>query len=137
LLKAWSRLRKLAEKLIELVHRASVNSQATIAEKPERDLSLNILHGRVAGAIRYVVEPTTRLLWRRATSSAATCSERDKKAEKKAAPYAVRDLHLGFDQSEYTPRALGAAFYIPTEVVPPLLVTYALIFSLLLRSKAS
>jgi len=31
--------------------------------------------------------------------------------------------------------ALGAAFFIPTSVVPPLLVTHALIFGLLLRSK--
>jgi hypothetical protein len=30
-------------------------------------------------------------------------------------------------------RALGAAFYIPTVIVPPLLVTHALIFRLLLR----
>jgi hypothetical protein len=35
------------------------------------------------------------------------------------------------------PGTLGAAFYIPTAVVPPLLVTHALIFWLLLRSKAS
>ena len=31
------------------------------------------------------------------------------------------------------PGSLGAAFYIPTVVVPPLLVTHALIFRLLLR----
>ena len=31
------------------------------------------------------------------------------------------------------PGALGAAFYIPTVIVPPLLVTHALIFRLLLR----
>ena len=35
------------------------------------------------------------------------------------------------------PGTLGAAFYIPTAVVPPLLVTHGLIFWLLLRSKAS
>jgi hypothetical protein len=33
------------------------------------------------------------------------------------------------------PEALGAAFYIPATVVPPLLVTHFLIFRLLLRSK--
>ena len=33
------------------------------------------------------------------------------------------------------PGALGAAFFIPTAVVPPLLVTHGLIFWLLLRSK--
>jgi hypothetical protein len=33
------------------------------------------------------------------------------------------------------PESLGAAFYIPTLVVPPLLVTHGLIFWLLLRSK--
>src|SRR6516164_2196158 len=34
------------------------------------------------------------------------------------------------------PAALGAAFYIPTLVVPPLLVTHAMIFWLLLRAGA-
>lgn len=33
------------------------------------------------------------------------------------------------------PGALGAAFFIPTAVVPPLLVTHALIFRLLVRRK--
>ncbi|MGB9334461.1 MAG: hypothetical protein WCB14_05600 [Candidatus Acidiferrales bacterium] len=33
------------------------------------------------------------------------------------------------------PAALGAAFFIPTAVVPPLLVTHALIFRLLVRPK--
>ena len=33
------------------------------------------------------------------------------------------------------PGALGAAFFIPTAVVPPLLVTHALIFRLLVRPK--
>lgn len=35
-------------------------------------------------------------------------------------------LHIG-------PGSMGAAFYIPTLVVPPLLITHALIFGLLLR----
>jgi hypothetical protein len=30
---------------------------------------------------------------------------------------------------------LGAAFYIPTVIVPPLLVTHVMIFRLLLRAK--
>ena len=34
-----------------------------------------------------------------------------------------------------SPGSLGAAFYIPTVVVPPLLVTHALIFRLLLRPR--
>ena len=34
------------------------------------------------------------------------------------------------------PGALGAAFFIPTAVVPPLLVTHALIFRLLVRPSA-
>jgi hypothetical protein len=33
------------------------------------------------------------------------------------------------------PGSLGAAFFIPTVVVPPLLVTHGLIFWLLLRPK--
>jgi hypothetical protein len=37
-------------------------------------------------------------------------------------------LHLG-------PGSLGAAFFIPTVVVPPLLITHGLIFWLLLRSR--
>ena len=35
------------------------------------------------------------------------------------------------------PEMLGAAFYLVTAIVPPLLVTHFLIFGLLLRSKAS
>lgn len=35
------------------------------------------------------------------------------------------------------PGLFGAAFYIPTAVVPPLLVTHALIFLVLLRSQTS
>jgi hypothetical protein len=35
------------------------------------------------------------------------------------------------------PGSLGAAFFIPTLIVPPLLVTHALIFRQLLRRKAS
>jgi hypothetical protein len=35
------------------------------------------------------------------------------------------------------PGMFGAAFYIPTAIVPPLLVTHAMIFLVLLRSKSS
>jgi hypothetical protein len=35
------------------------------------------------------------------------------------------------------PALFGAAFYIPTMIVPPLLVTHALIFLILLRTKRS
>ena len=41
-------------------------------------------------------------------------------------------LHLNID-----PGALGAAFYLPTAIVPPLLVTHALIFMLLIRRPVS
>lgn len=37
--------------------------------------------------------------------------------------------------AQIDPGALGAAFYIPTAIVPPLLVTHFLIFRLLLRRK--
>jgi hypothetical protein len=33
------------------------------------------------------------------------------------------------------PGVLGAAFYIPTVIVPPLLVTHVLIFRLMLRAQ--
>ena len=42
----------------------------------------------------------------------------------------VQGLRLQID-----PGALGATFFIPTAVVPPLLVTHALIFRLLVRPK--
>jgi hypothetical protein len=42
----------------------------------------------------------------------------------------VQGLRVGID-----PGALGAAFFIPTAVVPPLLVTHALIFRLLVPPK--
>ncbi len=45
-------------------------------------------------------------------------------------------IYQGNFHAKIEPGALGAAFYIPTAVVPPLLVTHALIFWLLLRSKA-
>jgi hypothetical protein len=37
--------------------------------------------------------------------------------------------------SRSTPGAFGAAFFIPTAVVPPLLVTHALIFLILVRPR--
>jgi hypothetical protein len=37
---------------------------------------------------------------------------------------------------ELDPRMLGAAFYIPTALVPPLLITHALIFRILVRPGA-
>jgi hypothetical protein len=36
---------------------------------------------------------------------------------------------------EIDPRLFGAAFYIPTMIVPPLLVIHALIFLILLRAE--
>jgi len=35
------------------------------------------------------------------------------------------------------PGAVGAAYFIPTAIVPPLLVTHALIFGLLVRSQSA
>ena len=50
------------------------------------------------------------------------------------------DLLFAFYQGQFggglVPGALGAAFYIPTVIVPPLLVTHGLIFWLLLRRRA-
>jgi hypothetical protein len=46
-------------------------------------------------------------------------------------------IYQGNVNVKIDPGTLGAAFYIPTAVVPPLLVTHALIFWLLLRPKAS
>jgi hypothetical protein len=40
-------------------------------------------------------------------------------------------------RAKIDPGSLGAAFYIPTAIVPPLLVTHALIFLILLRLKSS
>ena len=44
-------------------------------------------------------------------------------------------IYQGFAHA-VDPGALGAAFYIPTAIVPPLLVTHGLIFWALLRAKA-
>ena len=44
--------------------------------------------------------------------------------------YAIYDGEIGV---RIGPGSLGAAFYIPTVIVPPLLVTHGLIFWLLLR----
>jgi hypothetical protein len=46
-------------------------------------------------------------------------------------------IYLGNIQAKIDPGALGVAFYIPTAIVPPLLVMHGLIFWLLIRSKAS
>ena len=46
-------------------------------------------------------------------------------------------IYQGNIHAKIDPGMLGAAFYIPTAVVPPLLVTHGLIFWLLLRPKAS
>jgi len=45
------------------------------------------------------------------------------------------DLLAAIYQGQGPPGALGAAFYIPTVIVPPLLVTHALMFWLLLRPR--
>jgi hypothetical protein len=53
--------------------------------------------------------------------------------------WGASDLLFAFYQGAFTApldaRTLGAAFYIPTVVVPPLLVTHGLIFWLLVRAR--
>lgn len=53
--------------------------------------------------------------------------------------WGAADLLYAFYQGPFgvhlDPKALGATFFIPTAVVPPLLVTHGLIFWLLLRGK--
>lgn len=54
--------------------------------------------------------------------------------------WGTADLLFAFYQAAHArilPDMLGAAFYLPTAIVPPLLVTHFLIFGLLLRSRAS
>jgi hypothetical protein len=46
-------------------------------------------------------------------------------------------IYQGNVQAKIDPSMLGAAFYIPTAVVPPLLVTHGLIFWILVRRKKS
>jgi hypothetical protein len=46
-------------------------------------------------------------------------------------------FYQGNVNAKIDPGALGAAFFIPTLVVPPLLVTHGVIFWLLLRSKTA
>jgi hypothetical protein len=53
--------------------------------------------------------------------------------------WGASDLHFAFYQGAFTvpldARQLGAAFFIPTVVVPALLITHGLIFWLLIRSR--
>ena len=53
--------------------------------------------------------------------------------------WGAADLIFAFYQGQFgvalDARMLGAAFFIPTAIVPPLLITHGLIFWLLLRSK--
>ena len=53
--------------------------------------------------------------------------------------WGTSDFLYAFYQGQFgvqiDPGALGAAFFIPTAVVPPLFITHGLIFWLLLRSK--
>jgi len=52
--------------------------------------------------------------------------------------WGAADLLFAFYQGlrlEVDPSTLGAAFVIPTAIVPPLLVTHGLVFALLVRSK--
>ena len=46
-------------------------------------------------------------------------------------------IYQGNLHAKIDPSMLGAAFYIPTAIVPPLLVTHALIFWVLVRPKRS
>ncbi len=52
--------------------------------------------------------------------------------------WGAADLVFAFVQAlrvQIDPGALGATFFIPTAIVPPLLVTHALVFRLLVRPK--
>jgi hypothetical protein len=53
--------------------------------------------------------------------------------------WGAADLLFAFYQGQFgvqlDPRMLGAAFFIPTVVVPPLLITHGLIFWILVRPK--
>ena len=53
--------------------------------------------------------------------------------------WGTADLLFAFYQGQFgaqlDPRMLGAAFFIPTVIVPPLLITHGLIFWLLVRPK--
>jgi hypothetical protein len=53
--------------------------------------------------------------------------------------WGAADLLFAFWQALFgvrlDPRMLGAAFFIPTVVVPPLLITHGLVFWLLFRPK--
>jgi hypothetical protein len=54
--------------------------------------------------------------------------------------WGAADLLFAFYQGPHAgidPATLGAAFYIPTAIVPPLLVTHFLIFRLLMRKEQS
>jgi hypothetical protein len=54
--------------------------------------------------------------------------------------WGAADLLFAFYQGPHAqihPEALGAAFYIPTAIVPPLLVTHFLVFRILLRKRQS
>ena len=46
-------------------------------------------------------------------------------------------IYQGNLRAKFDPGALGAAFYIPTAIVPALLVTHGLVFLVLLRLKRS
>ncbi len=57
-----------------------------------------------------------------------------------AAVWGAADLLFAFYQGPHArirPEMLGAAFYLPTAIVPPLLVTHFLIFGLLIRRTGS
>lgn len=54
--------------------------------------------------------------------------------------WGAADLLFAFYQGPHVrlrPEMLGAAFYIPTAIVPPLLVTHFLVFQILLRKNAN
>jgi hypothetical protein len=52
--------------------------------------------------------------------------------------WGAADFLIAFVQAQRVgidPGAFGAAFFIPTAIVPPLFITHGLIFRLLLRAK--
>jgi len=44
-------------------------------------------------------------------------------------------FYQGLVGAQLDPRMLGAAFYIPTDMVPPYLITHVMIFRLLVRAR--
>ena len=112
---------------------------------PVCGLELSCSRGRVAGFVTGLRR--SRGLWRPNRSSACHyCHHRTFRARRLGNAlvwlfniWGAGDLLYAFYQgligAGIDPATLGAAFYVPTLIVPPLLVTHAMIFWLLLRTE--